>query len=34
MRGGKEEGSGAVVEVVDEVAATTDVTTEGADGFG
>jgi hypothetical protein len=34
VRGGKEEGAGAVVEVVDQVAAATDVAAEGADGFG
>ena len=34
MRGGEEEGAGAVVEVVDEVAGAADVAAEGSDGFG
>ena len=34
MRGGEEKGAGAVVEVVDEVAAAADVAAERADGFG
>lgn len=34
MRGGEEEGTGAVVEVVDEVAAAADVAAERADGLG
>ena len=34
VRGGEEEGAGAVVEVVDEVAAATDVAAKGSDGLG